>query len=819
MGNGARIGLLLLVLLSSGSGGETAPWTLEEAHKALLTSPRDPFLQFAVLQLARRDPAQQTRYFEAADLVRRQVERDVDLTDPFSGAAALLEAAQLDAFELGQGSGGALLNLDALQGPAAQPRPGDAALADRKPSIPALATLAPEEFWFATCRSPEALTGVLDRLDAVLAHVRRQSGAAAGSRGVVARFRRQLALQTWGEGIEEIALAGSDPFVLDGSDLTVILRVKDPQTFRAVGEEFGSAASGEASGIAYETRVGPAGERLCVAWPEPTLQVRSNSEGALRRVLAAFRGERTLAASKEFAAFLARFPEGAADGVAYFSGAFLGALHGPRVRIADWRRMRCYAHLRMIQHGAMLWRAEHGAAPAAVVDLVEGRCLPEGLACPEAGTYALAPGGEVATCSRHGRTSALVPCIDLPVAQVTQAEAARYKTFVSQYEEHWRAFFEPVGFRFQSGGGRVRIETMLAPTTNPIWMGLGMVVGSAEPQPLDAMPVPPRTMLTAAMSFNKLALLLNAGNGGPLDEIARELEFDDLGIETSELVAFVRDGIGEQVSVNAYDADPPLDINLAKLMPLFGPVKDDDAFIMGVAPLMVTIGLGQPAYAAIPVRDPAVVDRFLGLFDRALARFAQQEPERGWFNLQYDFYLIPREGGAIRAFVVHFGPVEWRIFWGRVGNGLYAATKPGIFDDLAAAPPGDGGPKAHAMLRLRADHWKEVLRTYRLGWEENRRRTCLAHGAGLSGILRAFPGQPCDEKAAEQWGFRPACPDGGRYESSPDGGVACSIHGTPALPRQPEQGSTDFAQVVRELTMAVRVMPEGVHVVAELLAP
>ena len=47
--------------------------------------------------------------------------------------------------------------------------------------------------------------------------------------------------------------------------------------------------------------------------------------------------------------------------------------------------------------------------------------------------------------------------------------------------------------------------------------------------------------------------------------------------------------------------------------------------------------------------------------------------------------------------------MKWRVFFERIRDGLYVASKQYILEDLPANKdrPGPGGPKAHAMVRIR----------------------------------------------------------------------------------------------------------------------
>src|SRR4029079_13844740 len=111
----------------------------------------------------------------------------------------------------------------------------------------------------------------------------------------------------------------------------------------------------------------------------------------------------------------------------------------------------------------------------------------------------------------------------------------------------------------------------------------------------------------------------------------------------------------------------------------------------------------------------------------------------------------------VRAYSISFVPRKCRFFSAHIGDGFYVATKKFIIDDLIAANREQvasrkaGGdriakhvdqanrwqPVAHAMVRIRPEHWQHVIPEYQLGWAENNRRAVLNHLAMLSSVARA----------------------------------------------------------------------------------
>src|SRR5262249_4612888 len=133
--------------------------------------------------------------------------------------------------------------------------------------------------------------------------------------------------------------------------------------------------------------------------------------------------------------------------------------------------------------------------------------------------------------------------------------------------------------------------------------------------------------------------------------------------------------------------------------------------------------------------------------------------DRGMFGINLDFYKAPlKPDRTMRVASVQFGPIKWRMFWARIGNGLYIASKDFILADLAAldgdhAKTADLGPQAHGMVRLRPANWDRVLADYRLGWAESNREACLNNLGPLASVGRSLiAGPQRKERTEEQLG-------------------------------------------------------------------
>ncbi len=875
-------------------------FTLDEALQQLRLYPRDPFLQYVALQLARRANRADQVASEIANLRgnneanQRTGRRDqVDLFSIFTGALAIQESLQLDTMRGGaqvrpvqtpvsRGNGGdgredlavalkaaelrrrEIVDVATLTGPTIKSHPWEKMLGDKKPDVGPLSRDVPEDFFFAEFGSLTKMLDVLDSGELWSKHLFHQTTGEARSQQVSERLRRQLVVETnplvrpfYDLVVEEVAITGSDLFFNEGSDLTLLFRLKQPAVFKARMDGFLQAAekadakvkrsTGKVSGVEY-VHLESADRTVHVysAYPEPNLHLRSNSLAALERVLAAVQGKeaegrpvRRLGETSEFAYIRTLMPRGAKDedGFLYLSDAFMRRMVGPELKLTERRRVLCYNHLRMIGHGSLMFRSEYGDLPDSMEALANSQCAPgvfgkDFLACPDGGTYALSADGVTGVCSHHGSTYDLVPCAEHPVAKVTGKEADEYNAFLAAYNQYWRTFFDPIGVRIKVSPEQYRLETIVLPLIdNTIYTTLAMALGG-KPEPLDALPVPDRNIFTVNFRFNKEALAERAG--------AERRNFDWFGGLSGEALGrlggerFVLQGIGNQFGLHIYDAPPTFDFNLPAFLgealgSFNGRGMSNGDIVLPISFLIAS--LNAPVYVSIPVQDGAIVDQFLLGLDAHLAAQAREPSRSGWFEIRSDFYRMKTANvPVVRCASLGFGPVKFRIFWARIGSGLYIASKAFVLEDLAiaaAAPvsaPAAKGPMGHALFGIRARNWNQVLPDFRLGWAENNRRACLDNVGPLSSLSRLLPDQEKSlnvcRSADQLYGTHFFCPEGGHYER--DGtGMACSVHGTALAPRQAAAPAQDqslgkllggFAGLEATLTF----LEDGLHAVVKI---
>ena len=451
----------------------------------------------------------------------------------------------------------AVIEIGTLEGPTIGSHPFEEMLAGREPAFSSLAAAVPEYFYYVRFRSFSKLIGLADSSNLWSTHFFSQSTQEAYSHDIVDRLQTQLCVETsdllrpfYDEVVQEVALTGSDLFLQEGSDVTLLFRYKQNAAFETKMDGFlenaakahpnASRTTGSYRGVAFVHLTMPDRQvHVFSAYPEKGLHIRSNSRVAFERIVDTLKGTasvepnstgpKPLSEAFEFRYMRTLYEKDAAeeDGFIYLSDAFIRELVGPVKKITERRRVLCYNHLRMLGHAAMLYRTEHGKAPESLDQLITSECLPKDfgvgrLACLDGGRYQFSDDGTEGVCTVHGRAGRMTPCCEIPVQRITATEQALYEQFLEEYNQYWRTFFDPIGIRVHTTPSSYRLETIVLPLIdNSIYTAMSQVLGGA-PQPLDDLPVPKRNIFSMALKFDKETMIASEA------EAVRGAELNDL---------------------------------------------------------------------------------------------------------------------------------------------------------------------------------------------------------------------------------------------------------------------------------------------------
>jgi HEAT repeat protein len=277
--------------------------------------------------------------------------------------------------------------------------------------------------------------------------------------------------------IREMALIVPDLFFVDGTDITVIVRAVSADLAQSALELVGAAGD---DGTAITTRQ-PGTEEATYSARRGELLFMSTNGAELRAVIERYDngGRASLGQSAEFQYMLQQLPLTAQTrSYFYFSDPFIRRIVGPRVKIAQLRRMRARAELDTLTAGAMLFRLDgHTAAPDKD-RLIQLGYVPEEFSARD---YEI---GEdfVARSARFGTSATLSPLLDIPVDLVSEAEASAYQSYLRNYTQYWRQFFDPIAMRLErSGDDTMELTTFILPLLDsPLYSELKDALTSAD---------------------------------------------------------------------------------------------------------------------------------------------------------------------------------------------------------------------------------------------------------------------------------------------------------------------------------------------------
>ncbi|MCB9570061.1 MAG: hypothetical protein H6710_23040 [Myxococcales bacterium] len=401
--------------------------------------------------------------------------------DTTSGILSIQEALQHDrGLRLRREPGARTIPIDTLSGPPLAEHPFaamQAALPDPNAGAPEpLAAAAPAEFWYVRSASLPLLLRLLDEADTWITPAvqllqqnpedRRLSERYATSLGVQ---RGEIARVLGSAAVGHVAIVGSDPYVREGTDVTLIFELREPTLYNAELDRYRLAAQqrAESSGGWLKTSARDY-EGVTIESTRDSLHrcrqeraivgglgLVSNSPRAIERVIDAIAGRRPrLADAADFRYMRAREGAQAHDVSIFLSDALIAAVVGPVQKIQAARREQALAELLVPGYAALLYGWLEGAAPASREALVKSGLLAadelrhrDGEKIDfEAPRLApdLAPPTET-TRSSWGTPAELTPILDLPpLTRVSAEEESAYRGFAATYQTYWKRFIDPV---------------------------------------------------------------------------------------------------------------------------------------------------------------------------------------------------------------------------------------------------------------------------------------------------------------------------------------------------------------------------------------
>jgi hypothetical protein len=677
-----------------------------------------------------------------------------------------------------------------------------------KPPEEPLARAVPADFYFVRASSFGAFTQTLDFVETFGGPAADLLDDASAERATLPRYLAELGVESSDlsrvlgpDVIWDFAVAGSDPYLHQGSDVTLIFRLKSPLLFRAALSKalatHGAAHGGTQNsnftheGVLVDVARSPDGRVRQHRASTGDFELVSNSPAAIKRVISTIIGKAPrLADEADFRYMLARDADVPADILAFIGDRFVETVVGPAQKIAEARRQVALSELTEPPIAALIHGWIHGKSPLDSAALVRSGLLAAGeLRHQDGARIEWAPGA--APRSSWGSPATLEPLIDLPaVTKVSVAERDSYARFAEQYRWRWSQYVDPIALRLsqhkRGGGTSLHAEMRVLPLVPADQAAKFDLGGDGHIAPSE---------LASGVRFS-MGIGQNA-------ELRRTLTMG-LGWLTGGDSRFKLDWLGSYAMVGAVDRNELLPAvrrsaghDLRELeRPLTAQdMAGDETIREGLEDLQ-----SLPVYAAIGLKSKVAVAVALTAARRKLEESAPGAVEWGPFaehrGVQVVRIVGKDDGQAIALYYAIAADSLLITFNRSVMRTLIEQAMDGKLPDQST-PAAKLAKEGQVVLEL-APNKKGALRTI-ASWLVAAGARSVARRARLSAevVLRGVPESAHKaDRSAEllrlYLGSSPVSPDGRRYFLSPEG-IVDPVRGTahaPEWPAIPTPGSS-----------------------------
>ncbi|MBN2022768.1 MAG: hypothetical protein JW809_08220 [Pirellulales bacterium] len=800
--------------------------------------PEETFFQYCILQSRARYGVTPP---PIAKLTPDRTALETDLYQMVTGSMAIQDTMQRAALAGGGRAGDLNIHVSTLKPPALRSLPYKDLLEKRRaedhvePKPHDIARLVPEDQYFLHFRSMESMGELLDLAQQWGDNLLRLFTVRAQDQRLQAKLEEQLCVRRTflaklfaDKVIDEVAVTGADPFLHEGTDVTMIFRLAQPEVFRKA-----------AAGWLAETRAAHPdlvsrefnyrGHKVSVHYTRDRVVssfvvehddciVFSNSHRAVRQVIDAALGKiPSLHEALDYRYVTTILPPADSPEAGYFfvSEAFIKRLVGPEAKISEKRRLECFNNLVMLNNASLFYRLEYGRSPESLSDLVEGRFVDLGrVVCPHGGAYAFDAANDTCACSLHNRLKYLTPNVELAVQNVSQQEAAEYERYKTRYAAFWQEAFDPIAVRV-SVGPRLKLETCVLPFAN----------GSFYERLRRGLDEKPRAIGTARFAPSAVASVVAVPGRRSVGEYLRALPGVAEALRADPTLTDMK-WLGDRVGVHFCDGQTILQIDPTRLSPTQLPMLGEIPLPVQAAAGAVLMSTELPAYVTVDVDNPASAARLLELLSRQA--FLRRGTVLPGLQGEMDAYRLPDyKEHLIYVFTGQVYAVKLRLHAAVVEGQLVVATRPETLReviDVGAAKDAQPPAAAHVLVRLNRRALDRMRDDIELYWAEKSRVACHRNIISIHNLCRLYD-TPIDKLARlseAKYGVRYFCPDHGEYAFDAERNqVYCTVHGNREASRQnprldKKSAFAEFTESLDEIVASLRFEDDALITTVEI---
>lgn len=721
------------------------------------------------------------------------------------GRTAIRETLQMQEIggaETAEPDTNATVRLDSIKGVAVKAHPYEAMLKGAEGGRLALADLVPPDRFFVYFPKPEALVQFLDAGSDFLFHLSTGFTGRSIDYNLLGRYLARLGMtedfmrsMLHSQALAEVALFLPDLHFIDGTDPTVVARVRNPDLLGTLLKLVGMGDLSEVT-----ARKLPGGQTVFWVRRGDLLVIgsqRSEVEHAL--ALQTQNGAGSLGRSAEFRYLLTQLPlRETTRGYVYFSDPFLRRLTGPAGKIGQFRRVLARTQLEATSAGALLYQADHQQDPPSAATLFASGYVPR-LAGLNPAQIRLDP-QLVAFADDFGTPAQMKTLLEMLFDSVTAREARAYASYRDNYSQFWRQYFDPIAIRLdQTAADRMEMETFILPLIDSsFYRSIREGVAGAEvdgPLRVPVLEPEPVAMLSANLKDQTWIEFL--------DNVDRLLT-EAIGRQSAVL-----DQLGPGIHLALADNDPIIGTGSGDLLGTFGSGGARFGNDMFMLPLVVSF-LTRPASLIVELKDPEAVLRELEALPTGLLR-----RDSGFLGLENTLYRVAGENEWMYTLSVE-GLLKLRFSFNvqdrfLVISNLPLSHQPRVTGVLSARYNGMRlGLRPQAAVQLAPSLYTAAM--------EQERRAAMEGIGMLLPLAESGVATPVAAIALHRslFGFAPVHPPGGKFTWQ-DGQVVSSAFGRPGVERQPEfvSGNREFGALrrVNALDLTMQFEQEGLRAV------
>ena len=737
---------------------------------------------------------------------RRGAESTTSVFGMLGGRAAIDETLQLQALRSEPDAGEPTIGIGSIPGVTVKSHPYAEMLGDTRVTSPAILKTVPADRVALHVLRPASLLAFLDVGAEFI------SGLGSSTTGRSIRYdlkKRYLARMGLNEAwmgqilksgvVTELALYAPDLFFIDGTDITVIARVSQPQILTGLLALVGvTGLTGDvmavSTGQGRETFWALRGDLLVISTSrrEMDLTLTLNKDPAA-----------SLAESAEYRYMLSQLPvQDRTRMMIYFSDPFIRRLVGPAVKIGQLRRAYARSRMEFVTSAALLANLDGVKAPT-LDQLREAGSIPEAVPL---GDLQLKPDGRVVSAV-YGTLADLTPLSEIHLAQATKTEADDYARYLENYNRFWRQFFDPIAMRIDDKpDGGMEMTTFILPLIdNSLYGSVKEFLVSSKGPPLNVPCPKPDPVIMLSLNLGEPAWT----------QISKGLS--ELFTRFIHLSPAALDDLGPALHFALYDADPVIALGSGDIFGAFGGGAEIfDRSEMFMIPMALSL-LTRPCAFIIETRDSARTTRFLE--EAASATLAARlGGGRGSDEFSAEFYRVTDENAWVYSFSV-MGLVKIRFGIRVEGNYVVIRNIPWSSRDVIAGVT--ESPMRTARLLANPSACREQMAgLYSAAMEKER-------SAAMQGIGRLYPlmlarGLTPEAALAEHqrlFGFRPAHPGGGTWTGTSANRLRSTTFGAPDRQEQPafSDATAPFGlfKSIDSLNVSMEFQDEGLRTVLQ----